>query len=186
MFNFIKKFFGKSEGKGTGKQKVSSRSKDSIDSYYEAEIKLSPYLKEDSFGLVMSHLRNEVNILKTPNKLSAEEKKALNLNTRLSITQELISVLNEQGLKLSNPKLAIQKIYYQATFNHSKDTTLNQLRGSGIKKFKLSAPNDERTCSWCKAQSGLDLPVDTDVNELIRQNCSCEGWNRMVVIASIK
>lgn len=56
----------------------------------------------------------------------------------------------------------------------ARDESIERISDAEFPFFALIASNDERDCSWCKASSGKKFPVDTDINKLIEENCTCE------------
>ncbi|API87300.1 hypothetical protein [Francisella uliginis] len=175
MFNKLKTFFSKSE---SSPQEVVSTDVP-IQEYFKAEVEDSPYLKEDSYDLVMKHLNHEINITKTENKLSSDEKKALGLNPRQVITKEVVQVLNKDGLKLSNPKAVLSDIYYKAAMAKSREDSFAKASRIGIKKFTLLLAGDESECAWCKENSNVQL--GTDALEVFNKNCSCIPYSKTII-----
>lgn len=56
----------------------------------------------------------------------------------------------------------------------ARSNHINNFAEAGFPFFSLMASNDERDCNWCKANDGKKFPIDTDINQLIRDNCTCE------------
>jgi len=77
--------------------------------YLCRELKKSKKIKKECYSEVMLHLEHKINLNKTGNKLSATEKKELGINARLSISHELVAVLNEEGLRVKDPKWVLTK-----------------------------------------------------------------------------
>lgn len=181
MFSLIKKLFSGNE-KGVENDDESS----SLWPYFDREIKNSNEIKEGCYKVVLSHLEHKVNLNKTGNKLSADEKKTLGINARLSITHELVGILTEEGMKVNDPKLILTGMYYRATFRKSREENIKGYKKIGVKRFKLSSVADERDCAWCRRQDGKYKPIDTDINELIDRNCICDSHCRLIMQPDIK
>lgn len=150
-----------------------------IDEYFKVELEKSPYIKKNSHELVMKHLNHEINLTQTENKLSSEEKKALGLNPRQSITQELIHVLTEEALKLHNPKAVLSDIYYKAIFAKSRDEDFAKLLRMGVKKFTLLLAGDGSECTWCKENSNGQF--DANILKVFNSNCSCDPYSKTII-----
>jgi len=151
------------------------------DESFQKELDISPYIKKESHDMVMKHLTRSLDINKTGNKLSVNEKKELGLNSRLSITKELIETLTAQGLAHENPKIILDAIFYNVTFKISRNKKLNSLSSVGVKEIMLLGTNDESDCEWCDSMQDQKVPITTDVNELIKINCKCKRWCRLVI-----
>ena len=104
MLTFIRRFFGKAPAKEiSGPQK-------GPDQYLLREVEKNDLIRKDQIEVVLQHLNNEINLNKTGNKLTADEKKELGINPRLQITHELLAVLNEKGRAQSDPKSILSSI----------------------------------------------------------------------------
>ncbi|MEQ8185498.1 hypothetical protein [Marinobacter salarius] len=89
MLAFIQRFLGKAPS-----QEASGKRKES-DQYLLRQVEKSNLILKDQMDVVVQHLNNEINLNKTGNKLTADEKKELGINPRLQITHELLAVLIE-------------------------------------------------------------------------------------------
>ena len=186
MMDFIKKLFGKDvQSVSTPINNSVITIKDDLDLYLKEEIDKVDFIKRDFQGVVLLHLLGTKNILKEGTKLSVDEKKALGLNTRTSITREFVEVLNEKGLKSDDPKGSVQSLYYRAVFKKSRTEDLQRIRGIGIKKIKLLSAGDERDCSWCKSVNYRAFDSGKDMIDLIEKNCTCTSYCRCVIVAEI-
>lgn len=178
MLGIFKKMFS-----GGVKEKTSVSG---FDKYFQAELVACSHIKPESRALVMDHLHHRINLNKTGNKLTADEKRTLNINTRLSITRELVDILTESGLQQPNPKDILSSIYYRATFAKTHDENLKQFRKMGLKHYEVLACRDERDCPWCKSMDGKKVSVSQNFNDLINDNCTCESHCRLSMLAVIK
>lgn len=149
----------------------------SLDELFLKYFNESSYFKDGSFEMVIKHLKNEINLNKSGENLTVNEKNALGLNTRLSITSNLVSVLSPEGLQLPNPKDALKQVYYRAKFERIRLEKFLQLLSVGITEATYHSCKDERDCAWCKANDGVKFIISEDLNNKINQNCTCE-WNR--------
>jgi len=181
---FFKVFKSKPQVKNdSAKGMLSEKDKD-IKYFIIFYLNQSPYIKAEKRHVVLEHLLNTRNIIKTDNYLTLAEKKELGLNTRVKLTRELVDVLNKEGLALHDPKYAIVSIEHKARGDYSRHGAVEQLKSNNM-RFKLICAKDERTCAWCNSMNEKTLPLDTDVNLLIQKNCTCEDWNRCVLTAEL-
>ena len=177
MLTFIRRFFGKAPAKEiSGPQK-------GTDQYLLREVEKNDLIRKDQIEVVLQHLNNEINLNKTGNKLTADEKKELGINPRLQITHELLAVLNEKGRAQSGPKSILSSIAMKANFARSHDENIQNYKSMGLKKYEVVACRDQRDCSWCKSMDGKKLSVNQSINELIEQNCRCDSHCRLVTVA---
>lgn len=147
--------------------------------YYLAELRKCKYIKPERYGCVLKHLTHEESLIKTGTTLTIEEKKALGINTRLSITKELLEVLTPEGLALSNPKALLEKIYNKATITKLRDDGFAKSIKAGIKKFTLCESGDGSECQWCKENIGLEH--GSYLLQLMRENCKCEPYSKCFI-----
>jgi len=177
MLALIRRFFSKSPShRISGQQKVS-------DQYLLREVEKSDLIRKDQIDVVVQHLNNEINLNKTENKLTADEKRELKINPRIQITHELLVVLNEKGRAQNNPKSVLSSISMKAYFARSHDEKIKNYRSLGLKKYELVACKDERDCAWCKSMHRKKLSVTQSINDLIEKNCRCDSHCRLVTVA---
>ena len=174
MLNVFKLF-----SKKTKNQNNTPSKNGNIEHYFAKELAGCEFIKKECHDIVLKHLTHQINLNKTGNKLLAEEKKALGINTRLAITHDLVNVLTEAGLTQSNPKDILTSIYYRATFAKTNDDSCKQYIDLGVEKYKILACGDEGDCKWCKSMDGKKLSVSEDLNELIKNNCKCKSHCRL-------
>lgn len=180
MLTFIRRFFGKGLAKEIlGQQK-------GPDQYLSREVEKNDLIRKDKIEIVLQHLNNEINLNKTGNKLTADEKKELGINPRLQITHELLAVLNDKGRVHSDPKGVLSSIAMKANFARSHDENIQSYKCMGLKKYEVLACQDQRDCAWCKSMNGKKLSVNQSINELIEQNCRCDSHCRLVTIAVLE
>lgn len=180
MLNILKSFISSKTNKNN-----KANLTDAIESYFFAELQKTDLIKPEKHHIVLQHLTHKINLNKSNNKLSSEEKKSLGVNPRLSITHDLINVLNTSGLNEADPKMILTYIFYRATFAKSHNEQLKQYRESGIKEFKILSANDEQECSWCDSMNNKIYSVNTDINKLISENCTCVSHCRICTKAVI-
>jgi hypothetical protein len=166
------KFFKKKSCKDTVIEPVNEEIENDLQDYFISELSKEKFIKENKRSVVSDHLMHKINIFKTENKLSKEEKQELGLNTRLSITKELVDVLTLEAIQnVDNPKDIIERVYYKAVFKKNRDEQINKMKNMSITHFKLMNCKDERTCKWCKSTANKKFSVNEDINTLIESNC---------------
>ncbi len=148
-----------------------------LDELFEKHFNESPHFKNGTFNTVIKHLRHEIDLNRSGAKLTAEEKNALGLNTRLSITSELVAVLSENGLELPDPKKALKQVYYRATFEENRLESFHKMLSVGIEKATYNSCKDERECEWCRENDGVEFIVSEALNTEVNKGCTCD-WNR--------
>lgn len=147
-----------------------------VTKYFEEELANCTSIKKEFHTQVMKHLTHEASLTKTKNTLTSEEKRALGINTRLSITRELIEVLTDEGLALANPKALLEEIYNRATIKKSRNDSFASAIDAGIKKFKLHAAGDKSECEWCRKNSGKEF--DQTILQKMQINCTCKPYSK--------
>ena len=159
-----------------------------IEHYFTIEINNSPFLKKDSQQIVMKHLLGEYNIVKTNNKLSVEEKKLLGINTRLSITKELVNVLNEEGLKQPDPKIILSDIWNRSTITKSKWDQYNKSKRvmPDVKFNLVSSGGGMGDCEWCQTRQKKKYLSEEDILFFLENKCECKPYSYSFMVPIIK
>ncbi|MFS1901178.1 hypothetical protein BCU43_006980 [Vibrio lentus] len=183
MLKLIGKIFGKKTDKNVkiADPQVKNTSQDEL---FLKHLQMVECFKEESFEKVIKHLRHDIDLNQLGKKLAASEKKTLGLNTRLSITSDLVETLSTKGLKMANPKDALKKVYYRATFELKRIEDIQRMTLVGITEVTYSSCNGEHDCSWCKESNGLRFKISDGLNDIIDTNCTCD-WNKGRFIAVI-
>lgn len=177
MLAFIQRFLGKAPS-----QEASGKRKEP-DQYLLREVEKSNLILKDQMDVVVQHLNNEINLNKTGNKLTADEKKELGINPRLQITHELLAVLNENGRAQADPKSVLSSIAMKASFARSHDENIQNYRSMGLKQYEVLGCKDDRECAWCKSMDRKKLSVNQSINALIEENCTCDSHCRLATVA---
>lgn len=175
--SFIKRLlFGSTQPK---KADSPLESENLFSDFLKEEIALSSYVnpkfRDSVFTAIMDGSK-----LKIDPYLTAEEKRAMGLNARYKISHAQASVLTREGLA-HGPEKAFTALRMSATHRSGRLNTMRRLSGAGFSFFSLLSPKDERECDWCKDTSGKKFPIRTDINQLIRDNCTCEYCRCCVV-----
>lgn len=187
MFNAIRRIFSKS---GATLPSLATHSASDcapeclIETYFIKELHDCKYIKPESHAIVLKHLKHEAYLTKTGNVLTAEEKKSLGINPRLSITKELIEVLSDDGLALDNPKAVLKEIYTKANIKKARTDQIQKALQIGIKKFILKACGDGTDCSWCAEHSGKQF--GSDILQQVEVNCKCTPYSKCYVTSVIE
>lgn len=157
-----------------------------LDSYFKNELNSCLEIKNECREIALQHLKNKINLNRTGNKLSVNEKKAANLNSRLSITKELFDILSVEGLKQEDPKRVLSNLFYRATFARGRDESIILFEKAGIEKYTFMSCKDEKECTWCNSQDGVERPITDSPNILISKHCTCESHCRCTLKPIIK
>lgn len=158
------------------------KSQPDIVTYYKKEIANSPFVKESGRDAVLRDFLHEVK-LKDGELLSLEEKRSLNINTRLKITRELYEVLTPAGIEFG-PKKVLESLYLKAIFDHNRHRDIARMKSLGIKQYSPMSCGDNRDCDWCTSMDGKLISVEVDFVQLIKENCTCD-YCRCVLQAKI-
>lgn len=153
-----------------------------IEVYFRNEVIHSKFIKEDAKDTVINHLLGNTNILKAGNKLTANEKKALGINARLSITKELVGVLTEEGIKTDHPSAIISEMWNRAMIKKLRHDNIEKLRASSYaKKFTLMSCGNGDDCKWCEANQDREFQVSVDIEAMIDESCTCAPYCKCVI-----
>ncbi|RJX75802.1 hypothetical protein DZ860_03350 [Vibrio sinensis] len=172
----MKKFFRK-EDKGVQSKSLRSIEPKNINDLFLWHLEDLGYFKQSCYSTVLRHLKHEIDLNKQGVKLTTEQKKELGINARLAITTDLVDVLSDKGITLSDPKSALKRVYYRATFEANRLESLQKIMDAGFFEVIYRSSGDERDCPWCEANNGNRFPVSEEANEAIKTNCTC-AWNR--------
>ncbi len=187
MFKIVKSLFGTTPAAPAQVSQSAAKpnsltGKDfSIESYFRAEVDNSEYLRDGAKQKVLDHLLGKIDIIKTGSKLSPDEKKALGLNTRLTITKEMVEVLNEKAIRLAYPSSVLTEMWSRATTKKSRHDQLEKLRASAVKKYKLITCGNGEDCIWCQAHQEQEFQAQFDLESAIAANCTCEPYCKCLV-----
>lgn len=176
---FLKKLFGLSKEKSTTNKKpsVPTTKSTNFEEMLTLEISRCNLIKEDC----KSNLIKEFNLLSSPDFgdefLTTEEKKSLNLNSRMKIYKKVITVLDKTALdNESNPKDIILNLVRSANNKVHLNEELEKIRKLKIKNVKISNTGDKRDCDWCASMNRKIISSDTDYVALINENCTCDYY----------
>jgi len=170
-YRWNKKHSGYQQSPKIASELVSDNSHD-LKSYLKNELSKSELIKEDFKHIVLDHYLEKTNLLKTGNKLTRDEKKEIGINTRLSVTKELIEVLTDDAIaNEANPKEIISNIYHKARTAKYRHDELINMKKLGITQFTLMNCGDERDCEWSQLSSSKKFNVNDDINSLIESKC---------------
>ena len=154
-----------------------------IEEFFQEELEGCPYIRPEFKHRVLDHLLHKINLTKTDNILSTDEKKALGLNHRLAITKELVEVLTSEGIALANPKSLLDEIYNKSTITKARIDGFQKARKLGVMKFQLLPSGDGSECSWCEINSKKELGID--VLEQMKLHCRCTPYSKCSIIPKI-
>jgi hypothetical protein len=140
-----------------------------------SQIETSPYFKPEKKQNLIDMLR-KTSKLSDPfsydDCLTAPEKKELGLNPRLKISRQMIDFLNDEGLKLENPKKIISSIYASVYSKYEDEWELEdrkrqydslkelalesqrRMQKAGLKFYVWETAGDERVCPACQVMDG--------------------------------
>lgn len=148
-----------------------------VEAYFRNELKQSPFFKSEAHQAVMDHLLRRRSLTDTPNKLSLEQKRALGLNARMSMTQELVGVLTPSGLRAVSPKALLSDLCLRATFFRSWDDTVTRAARAGVSQFKFIADSTPDACEWCR-QVAPGKVFGLEIVSAVKEACKCSPYSR--------
>lgn len=170
MLNLFMRLFS-----GSGRQAQELRPAESerlFEGFLKEEIALSSYVKPEFRDIVFTAIMDGSKLKAGP-YLTTEEKRAMGLNARFKISHAQVSALTYEGLA-HGPEKVFTALRMNATHRSGRLDTIRRMSDTGFSFFSLMSPKDERECDWCRANDGKKFPIDTDINQLIRDNCTCE------------
>lgn len=184
MFKIVKSLFGGTAvpAQASAQRHTHGEKGAGIEDFFQSEVENSIYLKSEGKQAVLDHLSGKIDILKSSNVLSLEDKRSLGINTRLKITRELVAVLNDAGLNLDHPAAVITEMWVRATLRKSRHDKLERLRSGNIfKKFKLMSCGDGNDCLWCKEMQTREFDVQFEIESAISSNCRCAQHCKCII-----
>lgn len=185
MFDAIRKFLAPGPSAKLESTTAPVDTIQNLEHYFRAEITRSTYIRSDAANVVLDHLTGKHDILRSGEKLSTDEKKRLGLNSRQSITRELIGVLSQSGMALPRPAGAIEDIWTRATLRRSRDEQIAALRQSGVRSFAYESMGVETNCEWCNKNFGHTFSAGYDFATEADRECTCSpsarGFIRPIV-----
>lgn len=81
--------------------------------------------------------------------------------------------LTAEGLR-RGAKNSATAVFMHARHRVGRLETIDRLQDAGYKRFSLQSCNNERECAWCKANSGKQFSIDTNIDRLIEESCTYE------------
>jgi hypothetical protein len=196
MFNLIKNIFGSKNTINPVDSIGIEVSQEDQENYNQLLVKfaLTDLSKVDFFDnnkldIIISHLLSKINLFKSEEYLSIEEKKVLGINTKLRISKELIDIFDKTKIqnnifKNENPKDLLLNILHNARSKATIQQNIDKYKKLNIKYVELQSSGDDRTCKWCLKQDNKKISINTDVVHLINENCKCV-YNRSCVLAIV-
>lgn len=168
----------KGEAQASGTQKADYFERP-IEDYFNESIKSSPYFQPEKRDLILNHLLGASNLNESGDTLSTTQKKALGFNPRIKITSQLLYTLTNEGRLLKDPKIALEELFYQATFKKSRTDKFHQSVKAGITSFKLCASGDGSECEWCRTNDQKVFGVE--ILDVFNLNCTCSPYSKCFI-----
>lgn len=182
IIEFLKKIFYDKKTDKTPIKEVKETT-DLKKQFLEEELKKVDYFLLEKKDILLKHIKDEVNLNKSDNLLTKEEKNRIGVNVRLKITKELLSIFDTSKLKEQNPKELLQDLYFRINSKIMKIEEIKRIKEADITKVKLSSSGDGATCKWCLSMDNKTIDITkTDLIELIENNCDCD-YNRSSILA---
>jgi hypothetical protein len=147
-----------------------------LEALLREEFERCGYFKPELRERVIRAWLHGPSLTKAGRKLSVEEKKALGLNPRMLITQELVDLLSSEGLKLHDPKSALSDPAISARLRLSRRDTLQRSLKIGARKFKWRSTRTPDDCAWCLKNEGRTF--GPDIIEQAERQCTCAPYCR--------
>ncbi len=143
----------------------------------EARVRLlsaSTLFKPEKREVLLKHIRGSINLHQVEPFLSADEKRALGLNTRAKFSAAFVECLTPEGVAHDDPKGALAAIGHMAFHKAARAQTLRSFKLAGIDQLEILNCGDSRDCAWSRKKANRLHPVTTDVEALIEQHCDAE------------
>jgi hypothetical protein len=188
MLKILKSLFSRKENEiDASSSSAPAIEKISVTEYFQKELDLCPFIKNECHSIVMKHLSHEVSLVKTDNKLTAEEKISIGINPRQAITKELVAVLTEEGLKLKYPQGVLADIYNKASCEKSwDDQFIKALESNVVNSFVLKNAGTNEHCKFCLSKFDQEMQLTTQVLKSFHDNCKCNPYKKSYINPVIK
>lgn len=134
----------------------------------------STLFKPERREVILRHLRGGGDLHKLEPFLTADQKRAVGLNTRSKFSAAFVDCLTPEGIAHHDPKEALAAIGHMAFHKAARAHTVRSLRELGVKQLEILNCDDERDCRWIRKKANRLHPVAADVEALIEQNCDAE------------
>lgn len=177
MFKFIKKIFTNTKQSTDLGIQLSDEEVNFLNTTMKKiaieELDKRDFFRQEYKSKIIEHIFGNINLNKSDEYLSSEEKGKLNINKRLKISRELIEVFYLDKIVGENPKELLSNLYNHI---HNKTNTINSIRkskGAGFKYVKLLNTSVKFSCKWCIANDNKKIKIDDAIN-LMDQNCKCD------------
>lgn len=144
----------------------------SLDHFFNQEFDKQDYFKQNSKEIVKQHIEHTINLNESTNLLNEDEKEALQLDSKLEFTKELIDVFDKEQIIGLNPKALLSNLFHKIRTLEYKKTTIDEFKKSGVLYFKLKHSCDEKTCKGCESLSDRVFSIDEDINEILEHTCT--------------
>lgn len=182
MINFIKKLF-LDKNKIRKELEFENFNDKLINQFLDKELQKVNYFLLDKREIILNHIKGKINLHKSDNLLTKEEKQKLGIDVRLKISKELIEVFDLTKLSDEDPKDLLSELFYKIDFKIKNIEEIERIKNADICKVELSSSQDERTCEWCLKMDNKVIDINkTDIIKLIDENCKCK-YNRSVILA---
>ncbi|MCT7601280.1 hypothetical protein [Aliarcobacter butzleri] len=186
MINFIKRLFSNKNNQDNLKKEIDSYSYECLFAkFLDDELDRVDYFLLDKKEIILKHFKREIDLNKSDNYLTKEEKEKIGIDKQIRVTKDLIQIFNLLKIKGEDPKQLLSELYYRIHFKISKIKELEKLKYLGLNKVLLKSSKDERTCKWCLdiEKEIIDI-TEVDLIKLIDNNCKCK-YNRSLISAKI-
>ncbi len=147
-----------------------------LEALLREEFERCGYFKPEVRERVIRAWLDGQSLAKVGRKLSVEEKKALGLNPRMLITQELVDLLSSDGLTLRDPKTALSDPAICARHRLSRRESLQRSLKIGARQFKWRSTQTPDDCAWCLQNEGRTF--GPDIIEQVERQCTCAPYCR--------
>lgn len=135
------------------------------------------FIRPEAIDAVFLYIRDQKKLFETKTPISVEEKRRLGINTRLKVTEELVAVLNSEGLQTHYPAEILPNLWRASTFRYRRLLEVEKLRRLKLcNQVTFSGVTGIDHCAWCNKVDGVKFSIDQDLDALLEANCKCEPY----------
>lgn len=185
MFKFIKKIFNNTRQSSDLGVQINDDETNFINKTMKAiaiqELAKKDFFRQEYSSKILEHILGNIDLNKSNEYLSSEEKGKLEINKRVKISRELIEVFNLDKIIGKNPKELLSNLQNQVRNKSNMINSIRKSKEAGFKSIKLLNTGGERSCKWCITNDNKKIKID-DAIKLIDKNCKCDFIRAVFIV----
>ena len=142
--------------------------------YIQMELDRYPAIRPDKRRWIIAHAFGEIDLRKTGQLLTTDEKKHLGLQPRRFVSSAMISLVEPAFLPVFDIDEALSLIIANARNKYRISRVWDEMvLDLCTSKVEFTTSNDAMTCHWCKAHDHKLFARDFNLPRHIEKNCNC-------------